>query len=92
MNCILKENLLVNSVAIYNEALAGAPNCPEPFGEQSYPHPDDCGSFFLCTNGTLSLEHCENGLLYDGHGAVHNHCNYNWAVNCGERKADCEFK
>ncbi|NP_001165854.1 cuticular protein analogous to peritrophins 3-D1 precursor [Nasonia vitripennis] len=64
------------------------PTCPEPWGVQAYPHPEDCGSFFLCTNGTLSLEHCENGLLFDGKGAVHNHCNYNWAVHCGHRKAD----
>lgn len=72
-------------------ALQGAPGCPEQHGEQAYAHPEDCSAFFLCVNGTLSLEHCENGLLFDGHGAVHNHCNYHWAVNCGERKADREF-
>ena len=31
---------------------------------------------------------CENGLVFDGHGAVHNHCNYNWAVDCGKRVYD----
>lgn len=34
------------------------------------------------------METCENGLLFDGKGAVYNHCNYNWAVNCGDRKVD----
>lgn len=37
--------------------------------------------------------------MFDGKGAVHNHCNYNWAVECGARKHDqvpfstpgCEF-
>lgn len=67
----------------------GAPSqCPEQHGEQAYAHPDLCDHFFLCTNGTLTEEHCENGLLFDGKGAVHNHCNYNWAVDCGERKFD----
>ena len=68
-----------------------APTCPEPFGEQAYAHPENCDQFFLCTNGTLTLETCENGLLFDGKGAVHNHCNYNWAVECGERKHDREY-
>lgn len=39
-------------------------------------------------SGTLTLEQCENGLLFDGKGNVHNHCNYNWAVDCGARKHD----
>lgn len=67
----------------------GAPSqCPEQYGEQAYAHPQDCDHFFLCTNGTLTLETCENGLLFDGKGGVHNHCNYNWAVDCGERQHD----
>ena len=41
-----------------------------------------------CTNGTLTEEVCENGLVYDGHGHVHNYCNYNWAVDCGSRIYD----
>lgn len=71
--------------------LFGAPPCPDPYGVHAYAHPEDCNSFFLCTNGTLTLEHCENGLLFDGHGAVHNHCNYYWAVNCGHRKHDRNY-
>lgn len=55
---------------------------------QAYAHPEQCDQFFLCTNGTLTLETCENGLLFDGKGAVHNHCNYNWAVDCGHRVHD----
>ncbi|CAH0559063.1 unnamed protein product [Brassicogethes aeneus] len=65
-----------------------APSCPEQHGVQAYAHPESCNIFFLCTNGTLTVEQCENGLLFDGKGAVHNHCNYHWAVDCGERKAD----
>jgi hypothetical protein len=67
------------------------PACPEQHGVQTYPHPDLCDHFFKCTNGTVSLERCENGLLYDGKGSVHEHCNYNWAVDCGNRKADCKY-
>ncbi|KAG5877135.1 hypothetical protein JTB14_027378 [Gonioctena quinquepunctata] len=65
-----------------------APSCPEQHGVQAYAHPESCNIFFLCTNGTLTVENCENGLLFDGKGNVHNHCNYNWAVDCGHRKAD----
>merc|ERR1711911_75840 len=42
--------------------------------------------FYKCANGTLTLETCENGLLFDnGEGAVHNHCNYHWGVQCYDR-------
>ena len=68
--------------------LLNLPTCPEQHGVQTYAHPDLCDHFFKCTNGTVSLEKCENGLLYDGKGSVHEHCNYNWAVDCGTRKAD----
>jgi len=48
--------------------------------------------FFLkkkCVNGTFYDETCENGLVFDGgYGAVHNFCNYNWAVDCGKRVYD----
>ncbi|MPC35457.1 hypothetical protein E2C01_028880 [Portunus trituberculatus] len=62
--------------------------CPERYGLQLYPHPTSCNEFYKCANGTLTYEVCENGLLFDGKGAVHNHCNYHWAVDCGERQAD----
>lgn len=84
-------------IYVYIPALGGvvlreaAPSCPEQHGVQAYAHPESCNLFFLCTNGTLTIEQCENGLLFDGKGAVHNHCNYNWAVECGERKADCKY-
>jgi len=42
-------------------------------------------------NGTLTLETCENGLLFDGKGAIHNHCNYHWAVNCDKRLNDSSW-
>lgn len=69
-----------------NHAYPSLTECFDYF--QAYAHPELCDQFFLCTNGTLTVETCENGLLFDGKGAVHNHCNYNWAVDCGERKAD----
>ncbi|XP_050428207.1 protein obstructor-E-like isoform X2 [Adelges cooleyi] len=65
-----------------------ASRCPEKYGEQTYPHPELCDQFYLCSNGTLTLEQCGNGLLYDGKGAAYHHCNYHWAVNCDKRKAD----
>jgi len=59
---------------------------------QLYPDLESCHSFYKCANGTLTYETCENGLLIDIEkdvvGGVHNHCSYNWAVDCGERKVD----
>ena len=71
-------------------ALAQLPHCPEPIGEQAYAHPEICDQFFLCVNGTLSLETCENGLIFTGKGGVHNHCAYNWnhEVDCDKRHYD----
>ncbi|XP_071546404.1 protein obstructor-E [Panulirus ornatus] len=64
-------------------------SCPEYSGLQLYPHPLSCNQFYKCANGTLTLETCENGLLFDGKGgAVHNFCNYYWAVDCEGREAD----
>jgi len=60
-------------------------SCAEPYGEQAYHHPTNCDQFYKCTNGTLTLETCENGLLFDGTGGVHNFCNYNWRANCEGR-------
>lgn len=60
-------------------------SCPEPFGLQLYPHPKFCDQFYKCANGTLTLETCSNGLLFDGKGSVHEYCNYYWAADCGER-------
>merc|ERR1711953_686952 len=57
--------------------------CPEAYGVQTYPDEKYCDRFYKCTNGTLTEEICENGLVYDGYGNIHNHCNYNWAVDCG---------
>jgi len=63
-------------------------SCPEIYGLQLYPHPASCNQFYKCANGTLTLETCENGLLFDGKGAVHNYCNYHWGVDCQGREAD----
>ncbi|XP_003705809.1 cuticular protein analogous to peritrophins 3-D [Megachile rotundata] len=92
--------LAVFLLSVEGTTLLGAPPCPDPYGIHAYPHPESCNAYFLCTNGTLTLEYCENGLLFDGHGSVYQHCNYYWAVNCGDRKADltphstpgCEFQ
>lgn len=75
-------------------------SCPEQEGLQTYFHPEHCDHYIKCANGSLSIEQCENGLLYDGKGNVHEHCNYHWDVDCGQRKADvvpisspgCEYK
>ena len=66
--------------------------CPEPEGLQLYPKEDNCNQFYKCANGTLTLETCGNGLLYDESkglaGSTHNHCSYNWEADCGNRPAD----
>lgn len=67
-------------------------SCVEPEGLQLYPHPTHCDQFYKCANGTLTLETCENGLLFDnGEGAVHNHCNYHWGVQCYDRVYERTF-
>merc|ERR1712025_219345 len=48
--------------------------CPEPYGIQTYPHEGYCDKFYKCTNGTLTEETCENGLVYDGVGDINNFC------------------
>lgn len=69
--------------------LVKAQNCPEPYGVQVYPNEQYCDKFYKCVNGTFYDETCENGLVFDGgYGAVHNFCNYNWAVDCGKRVYD----
>jgi len=66
--------------------------CPEPEGLQLYPKEDNCNQFYKCANGTLTLETCGNGLLFDESkglaGSTHNHCSYNWDSDCGNRPAD----
>ena len=56
------------------------------------PQEDSCNQFYKCANGTLTLETCGNGLLYDEArgqaGAAHNHCSYNWEADCGQRYRD----
>ncbi|XP_065577517.1 protein obstructor-E-like [Artemia franciscana] len=65
-------------------------SCPQDYGLQLYPHPRYCDQFYKCENGTLTLESCENGLLFDGKGSVHNFCNYHWAVDCKDRTYELE--
>ncbi|GAB6021812.1 hypothetical protein CHUAL_004386 [Chamberlinius hualienensis] len=60
--------------------------CPLEYGVQVFPHKTHCDHFYKCENGSLSHETCANGLLFDGRGSVHHHCNYDWAVDCGGRK------
>ncbi|XP_055913128.1 protein obstructor-E [Eupeodes corollae] len=80
--------IVMGLISLAHAAAVGEPECPEKKGVQAYAHTENCDQFFLCTNGTLTLETCENGLLFDGKGAAHNHCNYNWAVDCGNRHYD----
>ncbi len=34
-------------------------------GLQVYPHPDSCNHYYKCANGSLTLETCGNGLLFN---------------------------
>lgn len=79
------------SFSAHSQEVLQTNSCPEPYGEQTYAHPEACDQFFLCVNGTLSVEQCENGLLYDGKGNVHHHCNYYHDVDCGTRKANSKY-
>ena len=59
---------------------------------QVYADPDSCNRFYKWENGTMSLDTCENGLLFDEQralaGSAHNHCSYNWEAECGARPAE----
>ena len=47
------------------------------------PNPDDCSSFYLCSlDGEATLEHCHEAEMFDGLLLV---CNYDYAVDCGDR-------
>lgn len=56
-------------------------DCP-PEGLYSGAHETDCDKYYLCTNGTLTLEECPNGLAYAVQGAVYNFCAFLKNVNC----------
>lgn len=78
--------------------------CQDVVGEAVYEDPVSCNHFYKCSNGTLTHESCENGLLFDVEmalsDAVYNFCVYNWRVECGERERDdtpisspgCEYR
>lgn len=85
--------LIYSLICIFLLLLGQHPHCPDVYGLATHPHPEFCDKFFKCENGTLTLETCENGLLFDGKSGVHNHCGYNWGVQCGEgRVSDGEVK
>ena len=48
--------------------------------------------FYKCANGSLTLETCGNGLLFNEATALtraaHNFCSYNWETDCGGRSND----
>jgi len=64
---------------------AGAPSCPYADHAIAFPDPTACDGYYRCANGTVTQERCGHGLLFSGAGAVHEHCDYNWRVNCGDR-------
>ena len=84
--------------------LEGGAGCPVFDGVQVYADPASCNQFYKCENGSMSLETCENGLLFDQEmaltDAIHNYCVYQWKVDCGDRLADirpvsspgCQFR
>merc|ERR1711963_54116 len=65
--------------------------CPDE-GVHVYPDPQSCNRFYKCEEGQVSLETCENGLLFDESmaltDAIHNYCVYNWKADCEGRNAD----
>ena len=95
---------LVKKVRRLGGGLEGRDSCPVFDGVQVYADPASCQQFYKCENGTMSLESCENGLLFDQEmaltDAIHNYCVYQWKVDCGDRLADirpvsspgCEFR
>ena len=45
--------------------VSGGDSCPLFDGVQVYADPASCNQFYKCENGTMTLETCENGLLFD---------------------------
>ena len=95
---------LVKKVRRLGGGVEGPDSCPVFDGVQVTADPASCHQFYKCENGTMTLETCENGLLFDQEmaltDAIHNYCVYQWKVECGDRLADiqpvsspgCEFR
>jgi hypothetical protein len=45
-------------------------------GLQVYPHPDSCNHYYKCANGSLTLETCGNGLLFNEATALRGTANF----------------
>ena len=60
-----EERKLVKKVRRLGGGLEGQDSCPMFDGVQVTADPASCHQFYKCENGTMSLETCENGLLFD---------------------------
>ena len=89
-----EERKLVKKVRRLGGGLEGQDSCPMFDGVQVTADPASCHQFYKCENGTMSLETCENGLLFDQEmaltDAIHHYCVYHWKVECGTRLADLQ--
>ena len=83
---------LVKKVRRLGGGVTAVSSCPMFDGVQVTADPASCNQFYKCENGSMTLETCENGLLFDQEmsltDAIHNYCVYNWRVECGERRPD----
>ena len=85
---------LVKKVRRLGGGVTAVSSCPLFDGVQVTADPASCNQFYKCENGSMTLETCENGLLFDQEmsltDAIHNYCVYSWRVDCGERPAYLE--
>lgn len=85
INSLLSINCCLHQIGQYLPP-AGNIECPG-IGLYTAGHETDCDKYYLCRNGTLTLEHCPNGLLYAVEGAVYEFCAHNWKVDCHGKSA-----
>ncbi|XP_043210478.1 chondroitin proteoglycan 2-like [Amphibalanus amphitrite] len=60
-----------------------AGTCPERDGANPVflPNPQDCSTFYLCSNGVPYLQHCPEGLEFNSRT---NTCDFSWHAGCQE--------
>ena len=57
--------------------------CPKTDG--FFPHETQCDAYWHCEGGYAEFKLCDNGLSFDDTDDTRAHCNYHFAIDCGNR-------
>lgn len=64
-DCDAREKVVCNVVPPRPVELTDVAIACPPRGEHVYPHPSECGHYFLCMNGVSAMLNCGPVLRYD---------------------------